>query len=884
MSTFTLKRTVQMRNPNPTAETIALRLRTIIIPCDQSITLTEEVPYEVVQLLSAKFDELPVEFARNKSRESQKMFMRDYKNSMKIKDGVGHIKVTYSPKVSEHLKDDDQVSKLGYGRMYAQNRSLQGIERELRQAIAKDSMYDLDFANAHPNMLLQYCEARNIACDSLRDYVENRQEFFEILEDSLQCTKSEAKQNILKILNNGGKKLSKCVGNVRFQRLCNEFVRIRSKIQELEPELQEEAKKKNPTNVSGSTVSLLLGRIENACLLTVYHKLLELNISVQALVFDGIMVLRKNIVDLESVMRQCGAAVERKTGYTVTIVEKEMDEAVEISPEMLAEFIREQHIIHTWAKNALLENIYPIDHYAVVVKQVYKDNLKFAPNLGFLISQGLWVAVDDCVVQEECKRLLNTHLQSLKDSKQFIKQSTELENALTSAENAGDKEAIKILKEQLKKLRAQEDKYNKLIQKPQEGNGSQDVVKALKGKLLKEDSKFEEKLDQNVNLFVFNNGLIDLKTGEFRDVQPTDYAMLTCGYDYDANNEATYKEFKGHISKILPVTEEFELARKWGFYTLLGNHPEKCMVFATDRRGGYNGKSKFFGQILAAHGNYGIEGDNSLLVENDRQVDVNSHQSGLLGFRFKRAAKFEEQKANKTIDGSQLKRLNGGDFVITGRHAGKPQNVTFTFAAKQMILFNAQSLGHFNFNDKALEKRMLLFVFRSKFLSGKEYEDHKNEEYVYEATKSFEENILLYRSYFIRWCLESREDFWATRFNDVPDTFNQWKAELAREQDNVQKFINNFIVKVSEPIEQHDKTLKAPDEFYFNKANAYKVFSKEDELQQKDKTRITEDEFWKRMQTRMPAESREWFHERVKINGSNVRNCYKTYQMLTQRE
>ena len=52
------------------------------------------------------------------------------------------------------------------GRLFAQSASLQNLPREFRGAIGT-SYYDLDMKNAHPSILLQYCQKNDIKCEAL---------------------------------------------------------------------------------------------------------------------------------------------------------------------------------------------------------------------------------------------------------------------------------------------------------------------------------------------------------------------------------------------------------------------------------------------------------------------------------------------------------------------------------------------------------------------------------------------------------------------------------------------------------------------------------------------------------------------------------------------
>jgi phage/plasmid-associated DNA primase len=68
------------------------------------------------------------------------------------------------------------------------------------------------------------------------------------------------------------------------------------------------------------------------------------------------------------------------------------------------------------------------------------------------------------------------------------------------------------------------------------------------------DPNFFKRLDKNVNLICFNNGVYDLNTNKFRIGHPGDYISLCTHYEYvEYNNNSVYhKEIKYYFKKIQP--------------------------------------------------------------------------------------------------------------------------------------------------------------------------------------------------------------------------------------------------------------------------------------------------------------------------------------------
>lgn len=83
---------------------------------------------------------------------------------------------------------------------------------------------------------------------------------------------------------------------------------------------------------------------------------------------------------------------------------------------------------------------------------------------------------------------------------------------------------------ELDKLVTQSSRVSKMIQSLKTAQFLDRVVKMYK--LFVRDNHFEQKLDANRNLFVCDNGVLDLELGLFRDGRPDDYCSLSCQYDF----------------------------------------------------------------------------------------------------------------------------------------------------------------------------------------------------------------------------------------------------------------------------------------------------------------------------------------------------------------
>lgn len=234
----------------------------------------------------------------------------------------GCIPVSYS--YSKNLLDS--------GRLYANGGlSLQSFKKEIRHALAKDTYIDVDINNCHPTLLLQYCQRQNppILCPKLEYYVGNREEFLSEVMEKHAIDRGTAKELVLSFLFLGGyvidgKKPADFSKNA--QELKAECKRISKNISNIEKDITELVKSDpTKTNKPGSVTSILLTRLEDKCLMAIYDFFTKKNIKVGVLVFDGLMIEKAGIDDIESILIECEGYVKLNVRYEITLSNKPMD-------------------------------------------------------------------------------------------------------------------------------------------------------------------------------------------------------------------------------------------------------------------------------------------------------------------------------------------------------------------------------------------------------------------------------------------------------------------------------------------------------------------------------------------------------------------------------
>jgi hypothetical protein len=262
------------------------------------------------------------------------------------------VKKMYLNKLQTEEVEYRYVGKQTEGRLYSKNASLQGISRVIRHSLAKDIYWDVDMNNAHPVILQYYCKLFNIPCSNLTYYIDNRNICFKSLIDTFNISREEAKRIPLTSINGGF--ISEDCPRWMLD-LHEELQGIRNRVCELNPEYVKRAKEnydkkikarnetlKNPKyiarqnkplfeNINGSACNYMLCKYENIILQVCLKKVLEMNLRVGTLVFDGFMLYKQDGIIIEDLLKILEDEITSSIGISIKLSVKEMDEGLNLS-------------------------------------------------------------------------------------------------------------------------------------------------------------------------------------------------------------------------------------------------------------------------------------------------------------------------------------------------------------------------------------------------------------------------------------------------------------------------------------------------------------------------------------------------------------------------
>ena len=265
------------------------------------------------------------------------------KNGTKIfKDNENNDIPSYYKKIkkSGEMKGLKEViyKKIGRsknGRVYAKdNLSLGGMRKILRHELSKDYYMDIDIVNAHPVMLSQICNTNMIVCNSLMEYIHNRDKHLKDLMDLTGKERGICKVLFISMINGGtsnGWKINNNIIDTDLPPFIKEYETemgmIGQRIFDSNVEFRKGLKEKK--NEVGHVMAMYLQEYENRILEVIYSFLnmngfIDMNIA--TLCWDGIMIKQ---TDDPNLMTSLNMEVLIKVGFNLEFKEKIMDKRID---------------------------------------------------------------------------------------------------------------------------------------------------------------------------------------------------------------------------------------------------------------------------------------------------------------------------------------------------------------------------------------------------------------------------------------------------------------------------------------------------------------------------------------------------------------------------
>jgi len=613
----------------------------IDIDCLRTIRDNIDFLYDNGYVSGRSFDEIQ----DNLTKQQLKTIVdKYYKTKMK---GT-NIKYTYSKGIK-------------WGRMFSKGPSLQSLCKSIRHTICNGKFVDIDMKNAHCCILLMYCNEQKLDCPNLLNYVNNRDTLLKEL-CAFGLTRDEAKTFPLSIMNGGirsGKfKTGECPEwLLKFEKEMKRIQKFYSNTTEGKKRLRR-AKTRNPDNALGSCLNYYLCNKENEILNCLFNYYNSRNITTGALCFDGLMLYKHTIKDINLLVTQTNVFLE-KVGYGLIKMDyKPMEHIIDFHDLGLE---MKTDIDNTDEGQALY---YYDERKDFMMYHKKKGSLFFYDEY-----KKLWDDTDFEIIRTDMSNVLQPYLNDIIDTEE------RMESLLSLKESRTKSGIIREIKPLIKR------NYK--------------------------DNFINTKFDKKVGFFPVKGGVIDLHNLEVREMRMDDYFTKGGERTYIAHMTEEQEDYVvNYIGEILDTTDRkyIDYLLSCVGYSLTGENNLK--LFFTLLGCADSGKSLFLELLLLIFGDFGT-------IANEKCFTIgkkSTHDQEIFSLEGVRMSGISELSEDDKFNERLIKSISGGD-VQNLRRCGSKNNEKVSFDTILWLMSNHLA----TFQDKAFITRIRLFDFHKKF-------------------------------------------------------------------------------------------------------------------------------------------------------------------------
>jgi len=315
------------------------------------------------------------------------------------------------------------------------------------------------------------------------------------------------------------------------------------------------------------------------------------------------------------------------------------------------------------------------------------------------------------------------------------------------------------------------------------------------------DDEFHTNLDENRNIFVCNNGVLDLdkdpsKPCIFRNGEPSDMMTMSSRIEFPMDvdtleaQEIMYS-IQDWLDRILPVDAVQDYVLNIFSLKLSGDLFGEYFIIFTGS--GANGKSQLFKLIGKTFGEYFKSFDNTLL--NTPKRDAQSASPATASLKGARVAMTTEPKGGQPFESDKVKELISGDELV-GRHLNKD---LIRFIPQYLMMMQCNDIPRNESTDDGFWRKICVVKCPSKFVIKAEdmYKLDDPEKFPYHFKAENQENLYNeWAPYFLYMLFERYKVLKSNKFKfNIPDEVNAAVKEYQEEASTYTQFFNDKVVE-----------------------------------------------------------------------------------------
>ena len=653
------------------------------------------------------------------------------------------------------------------------NNSLQKLQNDICNFICPDNCYDYDLKSARPTISRYLCKKNNLPFDKIHYYVINRNNIMKKYEKS----KEEIKDLIVKLSNIDNP--NPC-GIREIDELVKQENQNKIKLLEIYKDIIPEKDYENKKNPISSKYCELYYYFENIIVNKAVNKYID---NVNCIKFDG-FVSRKYI-DLNEIN-------ELTNEYDVEWIIKPLNTRFEIG---ITDFEKIDNKLNDYLYGSFKLFNNDIDTTSTTAEKsskYLKQTIRFCNDKWFVLDNNtkLWI-----IVKKPLYYYTKILKLGLRNARYFYEEKLRKEE--NKKEDQKDEEEEKRLREALENNL----KCYKYIDRPGWCSQFQNHLEAY----LKDDD-FENKLDSNIFYMAFKNGIVDMKTGTFRQgIYASDYLTKTIDYDYIPREEIDNQDidfFRTEWKKILNNNDDhFDYFMKHLAYAFTGDSDKyQTFYFCVGQIAG-NGKSSIF-ETLGKIFNCYVANVNSQLLEED----FSKRHKLMVKLKTNRLIYLNEMKKNKKISADIMKKISDG--LTEDNEVMYGTSEEFKIQSTAFLLTN--HMPDFDNMDQGVYRRYNHIQFDSEFDVSNKYnlkeDDIENKKFIPDL--DFSKKMIQKKYGLVHLILEYARECIDKPLPQMPQEFKEEKELMRSVNDELKDWLEEVLI-ISDPNDKNKRLSKS---------------------------------------------------------------------------
>tara|TARA_R110000787_G_scaffold6613_3_gene22961 strand:- start:41 stop:2581 length:2541 start_codon:yes stop_codon:yes gene_type:complete len=658
--------------------------------------------------------------------EDEQTHYKNYIKKMKWVDDEQFVEVNYSH--SQH----------GWGRINAnQSLSLSLFHRPTRHAFCTENYIDCDIENCQIQIALEMARQQGIPVDGLEEYCLNpKQARFDIAEhyklkqiktaEGVIITPYEQAKKLPIRLAFGGEiaKWKKEYGveeiadmdlikkmEATIKRICHFVCRENPQIR-ADAEIGSVSFREKTDDGKDRAVMALFAQtweriIQEECIAYLVRNFKQVQLRDIVPSQDGYMILKSQAkgIDFNALFATFTEIIKGKFNMTIRWVTKPFDEAISIHPSKRMPL------------EICLEDLEKGERrIAEIIAPALRNDLKYYQNgkekkWYYVNEKGLWTHNTD-----PNEYFTTKMIQDLIDEEKT---------------RTWNKNKAEFQEDKKKQLAKDEDKLGKHYSKVGNGSYTKQLSKFLA--ILLADKQFPDKLNKTRGLFIFADGILNLRTGDFRKgfksqdflSEPAKPLPKYLSLTYD-DNKAKY--LRGQLKKILNNNDkQLEYYLSVIGHAMTGDaHLEKAFYYIIDgttKQSGNNGKTFLFNLLERIFPHLVVLTDSSVLENNNPKAHKNIHD--MKGARIVYADEGTKKRTNDKL----IKKIGDGLTINNEVMYGTTEQIDVQF--KMFVCSN--HIPTFEDENEAVFNRFKQIQFCSHFSTERTTDNPAKLEWVGDA-------------------------------------------------------------------------------------------------------------------------------------------------------